>query len=118
MKLDEAVWQLDYLQSFHRDTSTGWVIDPIYIPPTLNTPIVRVSCLSKTARSSWRVAGELVQIIGSDRSPDFEGESISMPLNVLKLVRFPEIVTDYSLKFLPKPWIESFDLKVESLLSV
>jgi len=35
----------------------------------------------------------------------------------MKLVEFSETVTDYSLKFLPKPWIESFELKIESLLS-
>jgi hypothetical protein len=36
---------------------------------------------------------------------------------VLKLVEFSETVSDYSLKFLPKPWIESFELKIESPLS-
>jgi hypothetical protein len=116
MKLSEAEWELVFTQAFYREP-VGWAVDPIYIPIELSSPIVRIQCLSPTARSSWRVAGELVQIIGS-RSPDFEGESIIMPLNVLKLVIFPEIVADYSLKFLPKPWIESFDLKIESLLLV
>jgi hypothetical protein len=113
MKLSEMGWQLVFKQTFYRD-SVGWPVDPIYIPNTFDTPIVRIYCLSQTARNSWRAAGELIQTIGDSRNPDFEGQSVSVPLNVMKLVEFSPTVTDYSLKFLPKPWIDSFELKIES----
>jgi hypothetical protein len=116
MRLDEIQWQLDYLETFYRD-SLGWPVEPIYIPTEFNGPIVRVSCFSGTARSSWRAAGEIVQTIGNYRSPDFEGQAIAIPLNVMKLVEFNQTVTNYSLKYFPKPWIESFELKIESPVS-
>jgi len=112
MKLDED-WQLNFQQTFSQ-VPAGWYGEPVYIFPTFNTPILRVRCYSESARSSWRVAGELVQIIGDSRNPDFEGGSISLPLNVMKLVEFSPTVTDYSLKFIPKPWIDLFEIKVES----
>jgi hypothetical protein len=113
MKLDEIGWQLVFQQTFYRD-SIGWPVEPIYIFNTLDTPIVRIYCFSQTARDSWRVAGELIQTIGDSRNPDFEGQSVSVPLNVMKLVEFSPTVTHYSLKFFPKPWIDSFELKIES----
>jgi len=113
MKFGEVNWRLDFLQTFHRD-SVGWPVEPIYIPTTFNTPIVRIYCFSATARNSWRAAGDIVQTIGDYRNPDFEGQSIAVPLNVMKLVEFSQTVSDYSLKFFPKPWIESFELKIES----
>lgn len=113
MRLSESNWELQYLETFCRE-SVGWPVDAIYIPTTFNSPIVRVTCSSKTARSSWRAAGELIQTIGDYRNPDFEGESIGIPLNVMKLVEFSETVESYSLKFYPKPWIDSFELKVET----
>jgi hypothetical protein len=111
MKLGEN-WELHYQETFNR--GSGWPVDPIYIPALLSSQIVRVSCLSKTARSSWRAAGELIQIVGDYRNPDFEGESTSIPLNVMKLVEFTGTVESYSLKFYPKAWIDSFELKIES----
>lgn len=51
------------------------------------------------------------------RNPDFEGQAIAVPLNVMKLLEFSETVSDYSLKFIPKPWIDSFELKIESPLA-
>ena|SRR4028118_507411 len=116
MKLTEVNWKIDYQQTFYRDT-VGWPSESIYIPATFNNPIVRVQCSSQTARSSWRAAGEIIQTIGDYRNPDFEGQAIAVPLNVLKLLEFSETVSDYSLKFLPKPWLESFDLKIESPLA-
>lgn len=116
MNLGEESWRLDYLQTFYRG-SAGWPVDPIYIPARFNTPIVRIYCFSATARNTWKAAGEIIQTIGDYRNPDFEGQAIAVPLNVMKLVEFSETVTDYSLKFLPKPWIESFELKIESPLS-
>jgi hypothetical protein len=113
MKLSEMGWQLVFLETFYRGP-VGWPVDPIYIPNTFNTPIARIYCSSQTARSSWRAAGELIQTIGDSRNPDFEGQLVSVPLNVIKLVEFSPTVTDYSLKFLPKPWIDSFELKIES----
>lgn len=113
MKLDEVQWRLDFLQTFYRE-STGWPVEPIYIPAVFTTPIVRLYCFSGTARSSWRAAGEIIQTIGDYRNPDFEGDAIDVPLNVMKLLEFSQTVTDYSLKFLPKPWIDSFELKIES----
>jgi len=113
MKLSEIGWQSVFLQTFYRD-SIGWPVNPIYIPNTFDTPIIRIYCESRTARDSWRVAGELVQIIGDFRNPDFEGQAVSIPLNAMKLLEFSPTVTDYSLKFLIKPWIESFELKIES----
>ena len=85
MKLGEVDWQLKFLQTFYRE-SVGWPVEPIYIPSTFNTPIVRIYCFSATARNSWRAAGELVQTIGDYRNPDFEGQAIAVPLNVMKLV--------------------------------
>jgi hypothetical protein len=116
MNLDEASWRLDYSQAFYRGPA-GWPVEPIYIPAAFNTPIVRVYCKSETARNTWRAAGEIIQTIGDYRSPDFEGQAIAVPLNAMKLVEFSETVAEYSLKFLPKPWIESFELKIESPLS-
>jgi|GEM_PF-1177583 hypothetical protein len=116
MKLGEADWELKFLQIFSRD-SVGLPVEPIYIPSTFNAPIVRIYCFSATARNSWRAAGQLVQIIGDHRNPDFEGQAIDVPLNVMKLVEFSPTVADYSLKFFPKPWIESFELKIESPFS-
>ncbi len=116
MNLGEESWRLDYSQTFYRG-SGGWSVEPIYILARFNTPIVRIYCKSETARNTWRAAGEIIQIIGDYRNPDFEGQAIAVPLNVLKLVEFSETVSDYSLKFLPKPWIESFELKIESPLS-
>jgi len=113
MRLDEVQWRLDYLETFYRD-SVGWPVEPIYIPTEFNSPIVRVSCFSQTARNSWRAAGQMIQTIGEYRSPDFEGSAIDIPLNVMKLVEFSRTVENYSLKFLPKPWIDSFELKIES----
>jgi len=113
MKLGEVNWRLDYLQFLSRD-SVGWPVEPIYIPVTFNTPIVRVYCFSATARNSWKAAGEIVQTIGDYGNPDFEGQSIPVPLNVMKLLEFSETVSDYSLKFSPKPWRELFELKIES----
>jgi hypothetical protein len=113
MRLGEENWQLVHWQTYSRG-STGWPVETVYIPAALNSPIVRVSCLSTTARSSWRAAGELIQVIGDYRSPDFEGQAIAVPLNVMKLVEFSPTVSNYSLKFLPKPWIDSFELKIES----
>src|SRR6476620_385422 len=105
MKLSEEGWQLNYVQTFYRD-SVGWPVEPIYVPTTFQSPIVRISCFSATARSSWRAAGEIIQTIGDYRNPDFEGQSIAIPLNVMKLVEFSPTVSDYSLKFFPKPWID------------
>lgn len=116
MKLSEMSWQLDYLQTFYRD-AVGWPAEPIYVPATFSTPIVRIQCSSETARSSWRAAGEIIQTIGDYRNPDFEGQAIAVPLNVMKLLEFSEAVGDYSLKFIPKPWIDSFELKIESPLA-
>ena len=116
MKFGEKTWSLDYVQTFYRD-SVGWPVEPIYVPATFQSPIVRVSCFSATARNSWRAAGDIVQIIGDYRSPDFEGQLIPVPLNVMKLVEFSATVESYSLKFFPKPWIDSFELKVESPLT-
>jgi hypothetical protein len=113
MRLSEIGWQLFFSQTFHREP-TGWNVDPIYIPNTLETPIIRIYCSSETARSSWRAAGELIQTIGNSRNPDFEGQSVAVPLNVIKLIEFGPTVTDYSLKFFPKPWIDSFKLEIES----
>jgi len=113
MKLSEIGWQLVFSQTFYLEPA-GWNVDPIYIPNILDTPIVRVQCRSETARSSWRAAGEIIQVIGDYRNPDFEGQAILLPLNVIKLLEFSDTVTDYSLKFLPKPWIDSFELKIES----
>jgi hypothetical protein len=107
MKLDEENWQLDYLQTFDRD-SVGWPVEPIYIPAKFNAPILRVYCFSATARNSCRAAGELVQIIGDYSNSDVEGQAIAVPLNVMKLVEFSPTVADYSLKFFPKPWIQHF----------
>jgi hypothetical protein len=56
----------------------------------------------------------MIQTIGEYRSPDFEGSAIDIPLNVMKLVEFSQTVENYSLKFLPKPWIDSFKLEIES----
>ena len=109
-------WRLDYLQTFSRD-SVGWSVEPVYIPTIFTTRIIRISCFSETARNNWRAAGEIIQVIGDSRSPDFEGQAIPIPLNVMKLVEFSPTVTEYSLKFLPKPWIESFELKIESPVS-
>jgi hypothetical protein len=106
-------WRLDYLETFYRD-SVGWSVEPIYIPTFFTTRIVRISCSSEAVRNTWRAAGEIIQVIGDYRSPDFEGQAIPVPLNVMKLVEFSPTVTEYSLKFLPKPWIESFELKIES----
>ncbi len=114
MKLGEENWRLDFFQFFHRG-SAGWSGGPIYVSAKFNSPIVRVCCSSETARNTWRAAGEIVQTIGDSRNPDFEGQAIPIPINAMKLVEFSETVTDYSLKFLPKPWIESFNLKIESL---
>jgi hypothetical protein len=115
MKSGEEGWQLDFSQTYSRD-STGWPVEPIYVPATFRSPTVRVSCFSPTARNSWRAAGELIQLIGDYRNPDFEGQAVAVPLNVMKLVEFSPTVGDYSLKFLPKPWIDSFELKIESLV--
>ena len=117
MKLSETGWQLVFSEPFYGN-SGGWSVDSIYIPNTFDTRIVRIYCSSQTARKSWRVAGELIQTIGDSRNPDFEGQSVSVPLNVMKLVEFSPTVTDYSLKFLPKPWIESFELRIESPFSI
>lgn len=114
MKLGEE-WRIDFLQTYYRGT-VGWPEIPIYIPARFDTPIVRVYCYSATARNTWRAAGEIIQVIGDSRNPDFEGEAISLPLNAIKLLEFSETVSSYSLKFIPKPWIESFELKVESPL--
>jgi hypothetical protein len=116
MNLGDNDWQLVFLQTYYRD-AVGWPVDPIYIPATFHSRILRVYCYSATARTSWRVAGELVQVIGNYKNPDFEGQAITAPLNVMKLVEFSPTVTDYSLKFLVKPWIESFELKIESPLT-
>jgi len=113
MKLSETGWQLVFSEPFYGN-SGGWSVDSIYIPNTFDTRIVRIYCSSQTARKSWRVAGELIQTIGDSRNPDFEGQSVSVPLNVMKLVEFSPTVTDYSLKFFPKPWIDLFELKIES----
>jgi len=113
MNLSEGGWQLDYSETFDRG-STGWDVEPIYISARFNAPIVRVYCFSAAALNSWRIAGELIQIIGDYSNPDFEGQAITIPLNAMKLVEFSETVTDYSLKFLLKPWIQSFELKIES----
>jgi hypothetical protein len=109
-------WQLDYLQTFDREF-VGWSVEPIYIATTFTSPIIRVACICETTRNTWRAAGQIIQIIGDYRNPDFEGQAIDVPLNVIKLVEFSSTVTDYSLKFLPKPWIESFELKIESPFS-
>jgi len=116
MKFDELIWQSNFGETFFRD-SVGWPVDSIYVPVKFKTPILRVSCLSKTARSSWRAAGDIVQIIGDYRDPDFEGQLLPVPLNVIKLIEFSPTVDGYSLKFIPKPWLDSFELKIESPLT-
>jgi len=113
MRLGEISWDSVFNQTFYKE-GIGWGADAIYIPTTLNTPIVRIHCSSSTARSSWRAAGQIVQIIGDFRDPDFEGQAIDIPLNVIKLLEFSPTVEAYSFKFLPKPWIDSFELKIES----
>jgi hypothetical protein len=64
------------------------------------------------------VAGELVQLVGdSHRAADIEGETLTLPLNAIRLISFSSVTTEYSLKFYPKPWIDSFEIQVDKLPS-
>jgi hypothetical protein len=115
MRLDEG-WELIYVQTFYRE-SVGYPVEPIYIPGIFSNPI-RVHISSATARKSWRVAGELVQLVGdSHRAADIEGETLTLPLNAIRLISFSSVTTEYSLKFYPKPWIDSFEIQVDKLPS-
>ncbi|MEG4302191.1 hypothetical protein [Microcoleus sp. D3_18a_C4] len=98
---------------FFRDTN--WEVEPIYFPVDLYLPIVLVLISSPTAKKTWRVAGELVQVFGTLGELDIEGGSTTLPLNAWKLINFSEIEGQeyYSLKFYPKPWIKSFEVQIK-----
>jgi hypothetical protein len=101
---------------FHRNVN--WEVEPIYFAIDIYLPVVLILVYSPTAKKTWRVAGELVQIFGTLGEVDIEGGSIILPLNAWKLINFPEIEGQeyYSLKFYPKPWIESFNIEVRQSL--
>ncbi|MEG4070926.1 hypothetical protein QUA42_26975 [Microcoleus sp. Pol11C2] len=101
---------------FYRDVN--WEVEPIRFPIDLYLPLVLVLVSSATAKKSWRVAGELVQTFGTLGELDIEGRSTILPLNAWKLIDFPEVEGQeyYSLKFYPKPWIESFEVQVRQSL--
>lgn len=107
------MWNTVFLNQFHRESN--WQVEPVYIPGDLAWPALRVRVSSADARSSWRVAGELVQIFGQVAGFDVEGGSSILPLNAFKLIRFPEFESEeyYSLKFYPKPWIKSFEIQID-----
>lgn len=101
---------------FYRDVN--WEVEPIHFPIDLYLPVVLVLISSVTAKKTWRVAGELVQVFGTLGEVDIEGASITAPLNAWKLINFPVVEGQeyYSLKFYPKPWIESFGVDITQSL--
>ncbi|MEG4863649.1 MULTISPECIES: hypothetical protein [unclassified Microcoleus] len=105
-----------YSGQFYRDVS--WEVEPIRFPIDLYLPIALVLVTSPTAKASWRVAGELVQTFGTLWEVDIEGASTVLPLNAWKLISFPGVEGQeyYSLKFYPKPWIESFEVQIKQSL--
>lgn len=101
---------------YYRDAS--WEVEALRFPIDLYLPLVLVLVSSATAKPTWRVAGDLVQVFGTLQELDIEGGSIVLPLNAWKLISFPEVEGQeyYSLKFYPKPWIESFEVQVRQSL--
>jgi len=101
---------------FYRDVS--WEVEPVRLPIDLYLPLVLVLVSSATAKQTWRVAGELVQVFGTLQELDIEGGATVLPLNAWKLINFPEVEGQeyYSLKFYPKPWIESFEVQIKQSL--
>lgn len=106
-------WELAYLQTFYREPA-GFAVEPIFIPAVFTTPYLRIHIASATALPTWRIAGEIVQLIPGSHAADFEAQSIVVPMNAIKLLLFPEIISEYSLKFYPKYWIDSFELQVDA----
>ncbi|MEG4271054.1 MULTISPECIES: hypothetical protein [unclassified Microcoleus] len=98
---------------FYRDVS--WEVEPIRFPIDLYLPVVLVLIASPTAKASWRVAGELVQVFGLLGELDIEGGATTMPLNNWKLINFPGVEEQeyYSLKFYPKPWIDFIEVQIK-----
>ena len=101
---------------FYREVN--WEVEPMRFPIDLYLPVVLILISSATAKKTWRVAGELVQTFGLLEGLDIEGGSTVLPLNVWKLINFPVVEGQeyYSLKFYPKPWIESFEVQIKQSL--
>lgn len=110
------MWSLTFSGEFLRDVNEP--VSPAYIPGNLTEILIRVRIFSPYAPTSWRLAGELVQIFEPVSGFDVEGASVILPLNSCKLVQFPLIESEdyYWLKFYPKKWIDNYEIQIEQFV--
>lgn len=113
---DESLWEFVLTQDYYRESLGYQQVEPIYLPGYFDWQTLRVRVSCPTARTTWRVAGELVQVLGINSGFDFEGEVKLLPLNASKLISFSEFA-GYQLKFYPKYWIDSFQIQIDRYLS-
>lgn len=110
------MWTTVFSEQFRREP--GWIVDPVYLSGSFSLPMLRVRVTSATAKNSWRVAGEFVQVFERIAGFDFEGESNLAPLNAVKLISFStDFENPYTLKFYPKRWIEEYEIQVEQFIT-
>ena len=86
------------------------------IPIVFQSRVLAVRCLSSTAKSSWRFAGNLKPQVAAPiagiNSPPVEIASIYLQLNRTRLVVLHPYATNYNLVLENAPWLKDLRLTI------
>lgn len=87
---------------------------PFTVPILLETPILAVRIYTQNSKESWFTGGWINQQIdvGSSGISAMQSESFRLPLNVYKLLVFPNLSPQYRLHLTPAPWLPDFELTI------
>ncbi|NJR15713.1 MAG: hypothetical protein HC785_08370 [Calothrix sp. CSU_2_0] len=114
----ELIWEkLTKAQTSPTDSGRYFPIPTIEMPIQLESPIFAVLAESEKARSTWKFAGNVSQLIQTGiigfgtNDVQFEA-SKKLWLNRVTIYNFPKISTSFSLKFDIPYWYEEISLTV------
>jgi hypothetical protein len=85
----------------------------ILIPQSITQHTVRIYATSFSAKAEWWLAGDLIQLLGDNTNPDFEGSRHRIPLRRITLVNVPLLTSQYRLKFEPAFWLREIAIVIE-----
>jgi hypothetical protein len=109
---NDSDWQSVY-NALHSSPSPEEPIGKILIPGNLTQHTIRIFATSFSAKPSWWLAGDLIQLLGDNLNPEFEGSRHRIPLRRIILVNIPVLTFQYRLKFEPPFWLREVAIVVE-----
>lgn len=104
----EANWELIYNETATAGVAPGGGYFPIMafdVPVLLSSPIIVVEAQNLDAKPWWYLGARLQQVLSVGIAPDRAvGSFLRVPVNRPRLLRFPRLSADYSLRVEIPPW--------------